>query len=136
MAKKKKTPPPWAKLKFVSEWTYKEYEEMSEEDLVAKLKEKRKDELDFKRAKSTSGMLKEVREEIKEFRDNWVAENPKLADEILECKERVKEIEAERDEKIENDLEEKKTEEGAMGDQVKGAREHIEVLLDFLRKKV
>jgi gas vesicle protein len=134
MAKKKKEKMPWEKLKYVSEHKYKEYEAMDKDQLVAALKVQRAHQLELKKEKAQSGTLKEIRAELKEYRDKWADENPQLVGEIEDCKERIKEIQKERDEEIEQYLEEKKDLEGGFNDSIKGAQEHINVQLDFLRK--
>lgn len=134
MAKKEK--PPWAKLKFVGEYKYKEYEKMTETELVDSLKTQRAYQIEARRNKTQNATLKDIRDDLKEFREKWVAENPKLMAEIEECKNRIKELQDDRDSKIEGDIEEKKDIEGGFGDSIKGSQEHINLLLDFLRKKV
>lgn len=135
MAKKKKEKQPWEKLKHVSETKYFEYKEMEEHELVETLKSQRAYQIELKTKKAQSEMLKEFRDELGEYKKNWAESNPELIEEIEQCRERIKEIQAERDSKIEGDLEEKKALEGGMGDSIKGAQEHIEVLLDFLRQQ-
>lgn len=134
MAKKKREKQPWEKLKYVSEHKYKEYEQMSKDDLVAALQAQRAHQLDLKRQRAQSEILKELKSELKEYKEKWEAENPGLVEEILSCRERIKEINSKRDEKIEEYLEEKKDLEGGFRDSIAGAQEHINVQLDFLRK--
>lgn len=135
MAKKKKVKQPWEKLKHVSETKYFEYKEMSEDELVATLKSQRAYQIELMEKKSKSGTLKEIRSELNEYKKNWADNNPELIEEIEQCKDRIKEIQAERDGNIEDDLEEKKAMEGGFSDSLAGSKEHIDVLLDFLRQK-
>lgn len=131
MAKKKNK---W-KYKYVSEEKFQEYENMSEEELVDSLKKQSAYHKQCIREKKGSETLKELRAEINEYKKKWADSNPEAMADIEGLKEQIKEIEAKRDEKIADDLEEKKDLEGGFRDAINGAQEHINVMVDLLRKK-
>lgn len=133
MAKKKKQPK-W-KYKYVSEEKFEEYQNMSEDELVQTLKEQSAYHKKCVREKAGSDLLKELKSEIAEFRKLWAEKNPDSMEEIFQLKEQIKEIEEKRDSDIADDLEEKKDLEGGFNDAIKGAQEHVNVIVEVLRVK-
>jgi len=123
----------YKKLKLVSEAKFEEYKNMSKEELVEALKAQHAYlEIEEKKKKG-SDLLKEYRSEINEYRKRWAKQNPDKVSEIERLKEEIKAIQEERDDKIAQDLEEKKDIESGFREVIAGAREHIDCMVFCLR---
>ena len=121
------------KTKHVSDEKFEEYSNMSEDELVAMLKVQDaflETQVDKKKK---SEILKETRAEINEYRKIWGKENPQALETIATLKEEIKDIEAGRDAKIEQDLEDKKEMEAGFNELIAGAKEHVGALVYCLR---
>ena len=123
MAKKKK------KYKWVEEDKLEEYKNLSEVDLIAKIKKQHAYLETAQKKKKDSSVLKELRGEVNEFRKIWKKKYPEKVKEIEDLKADIKAIESKRDAKIMEDLDEKKLMEGGFNDSIAGAKEHMEAMV-------
>lgn len=130
----KKKAPKWH-YKYVTPEKFNEYEEMSEEELIETLKNQSAYHQECVNEKKFSDLFKELKSEINEYKKKWEEENPSKVEEIASLRDQIKAIQEERDEKIESDIEEKKELEAGFRDAINGAQEHINVIVDLLRKK-
>jgi hypothetical protein len=121
------------KNKHVSDDKFEEYRNMTEEELVTRLKSQHAYLEEVEHKKKSSDLLKEMRSEINEYRKTWAKQNPEQVAEIERLKEEIKSIENERDAKIDQDLEEKKDLEASFRESIAGAKEHISALVFCLR---
>lgn len=122
-AKKKK----W-KYKFLTEDKFEEYKALSKDGVIEALKKQAAYADEKEKAKRASSAIKTLAEEIKEYRDNY-----RDKDAIDEAKEKLDELKKKRDLEIISELDDKKHLEGAMSDEIKGAKEHVKALLFILR---
>ena len=121
------------KLKYISEDAAVELSELTESELVTRLKEKHSFLEEKLSEKKGSALLKEIRAEVLEFRKNWALKYPEKVKEIEDLKEQIKHITEERDAKIEEDIAEKKDLEAGYNDQINACKEYIDFMVFCLR---
>jgi hypothetical protein len=121
------------KLKFVSEERFEVYQKMSEDELVESLKIQHAFLEEREKEKKESGILKECRSEINEFRKIWAKKNPEEVEEMERLKEQIDAIKEVRDKDIEDALDEKKDLEAGFNEAINGAKEHVHCLVHCLR---
>jgi len=123
----------YKKNKYVTEDQFNEYTELTEDQVVDKLKVHHSYLEEQELEKKGSELLKEIKGEIKEYRDKWNDENPDIVAEMERLQEEIKAIKADRDTKIESDIEEQKAATADYNDKINGAKAHIRALVFCLR---
>ena len=125
--------PQYKKSKYLSPEQFEEITQLSEEELVAKIKEQDEFLSEKEDERKGSELLKEMRAEIKEYRDKCDTNNPEDVAELERLKDAMKAIKTARDAAIESDLEEKKETEAIHRDNINGAKAHIRAMCYCLR---
>lgn len=118
------------KLKFVSEEQVNEYKKADLDTLLSGLIRKSDQLNDAEDKKKKSQYLKELRDEIREYRKDWEANHEA---EMEAAKQVMDSIKEERDEKIEDAITEKKELEGGFNDGINAMKEHVRVIIDCIK---
>ncbi len=119
-----------SKLKFVSEGQLEEYKNADFRTLLSGLILRSNSVKELTDKKKSSDYLKELRSEISEYRKNWEADHK---NEMEAAKSVLEDIKTERDENLEEALEEKKDLEAGFNDGINAMKEHVNVIIDCMK---
>ena len=123
--KKKKENP------YLSEGDQQKYMGMGKDELLIEFKKHRADLLAEKKSKKSSQALKDAREEIKDFDENWSRN-----DELIEAQEKLAAIKADREAERKELIEEKKQLEFDFNESIKVFQAHFDFICNELSKRV
>ena len=118
-----------SKYKFLRPEEIQELEKLSLNELVSEYTRNNTNLKAIKKAKKDDFHLEELKVSIKKYRENH------LPDEVQQLKNQIKELKAEVDENIKDELEEKKDIEGGYRDSIKSHNEKIDVILGLMDKR-